>query len=526
MAEKSLKDIIKEEYVKCAKSASYFMKKYCMIQHPTKGKVPFHLYPFQEETLQDFQDNDRMIILKSRQLGISTLTAGYSLWTILFHNDKNILVVAIDQNTSKNLVTKVHVMFNNLPTWLKLKADESNKLSIRLSNGSQIKAVASSGTSGRSEALSLVIIDEAAFVDNAEELWASLQQTLSTGGRGIILSTPNGTGNFFHKTWIKAEASGAHNKFKTKRLPWQVHPERNQAWRDRQDEELGVRLAAQECDCDFSTSGNTVVSPEMIAYYSQTYVQEPIEKRGFDGNFWVWEIPDYSKNYIIAADVARGDGSDYSAFHVIEIESCRQVAEYVGQLTTKDYGNMLVAVGTEYNDALLVVENANVGWATLQQIIERGYKNLYYTYKNDVLDSDKFLTKGYDLTNKSDMVAGFTMSQKTRPLAISKMELYIREKSCIIRSKRLVDELYVFIWKNARAEAASGYNDDLIMSFCEGLWVRDTALKLRQAGIEINRMAVANIKSTVSVYNRPSANNDPYKMHLPDGNSEDINWLL
>lgn len=526
MAEKSLKDIIKEEYVKCAKSASYFMKKYCMIQHPTKGKVPFHLYPFQEETLQDFQDNDRMIILKSRQLGISTLTAGYSLWTILFHNDKNILVVAIDQNTSKNLVTKVHVMFNNLPTWLKLKADESNKLSIRLSNGSQIKAVASSGTSGRSEALSLVIIDEAAFVDNAEELWASLQQTLSTGGRGIILSTPNGTGNFFHKTWIKAEASGAHNKFKTKRLPWQVHPERNQAWRDRQDEELGVRLAAQECDCDFSTSGNTVVSPEMIAYYSQTYVQEPIEKRGFDGNFWVWEIPDYSKNYIIAADVARGDGSDYSAFHVIEIESCRQVAEYVGQLTTKDYGNMLVTVGTEYNDALLVVENANVGWATLQQIIDRGYKNLYYTYKNDVLDSDKFLTKRYDLTNKSDMVAGFTMSQKTRPLAISKMELYIREKSCIIRSKRLIDELYVFIWRNARAEASTGYNDDLIMSFCEGLWVRDTALKLRQAGIEINRMAVANIKSTATIYNKPTTQNNPYKMELPDGHSEDISWLL
>ena len=526
MAEKSLKDIIKEEYIKCAKSASYFMKKYCMIQHPTKGKVPFHLYPFQEETLQDFQDNDRMIVLKSRQLGISTLTAGYSLWTILFHNDKNILVVAIDQNTSKNLVTKVHVMFNNLPTWLKLKADESNKLSIRLSNGSQIKAVASSGTSGRSEALSLVIIDEAAFVDNAEDLWASLQQTLSTGGRGIILSTPNGTGNFFHKTWIKAEAGGVYNKFKTKRLPWQVHPERDQVWRDRQDEELGVRLAAQECDCDFSTSGNTVVSPEMIAYYSQTYVQDPIEKRGFDGNFWVWEIPDYSKNYIIAADVARGDGSDYSAFHVIEIESCRQVAEYVGQLTTKDYGNMLVAVGTEYNDALLVVENANVGWATLQQIIDRGYKNLYYTYKNDVLDSDKFLTKGYDLTNKSDMVAGFTMSQKTRPLAISKLELYIREKSCIIRSKRLIDELYVFIWKNARAEAAPGYNDDLIMSFCEGLWVRDTALKLRQAGIEINRMAVANIKSTVSIYNTPKTQDNPYKMHLPDGNSENIDWLL
>ena len=180
MEQKSLKEIIKDEYVKCAKSATYFMKKYCMIQHPTKGKIPFHLYPYQEDTLCDFQENDRIVILKSRQLGISTLIAGYALWMILFQNDKNCLVVAIDQNTSKNLVTKVRVMFDNLPSWLKLKQIESNKLSMRLSNGSQIKAVASTGTSGRSEALSLVIIDEAAFVEGAEELWASLQQTLST----------------------------------------------------------------------------------------------------------------------------------------------------------------------------------------------------------------------------------------------------------------------------------------------------------------------------------------------------------
>jgi len=521
--EKSLKDIIREEYIKCARSASYFMKKYCMIQHPTKGKIPFHLYPYQEDSLQEFQDNDRCIILKSRQLGISTLIAGYALWMILFQNDKNCLVVAIDQNTSKNLVTKVKVMFDNLPSWLKLKAVESNKLSIRLSNGSQIKAVSSTGTSGRSEALSLVIIDEAAFVDGAEELWASLQQTLSTGGQGILLSTPNGTGNFFHKMWTKAEAG--ENKFKTLRLPWQVHPERDQTWRDRQDAELGLRLAAQECDCDFSTSGNTVVSPELISYYMQTYVQEPIEKRGFDGNYWVWEFPDYTKNYVLTADVARGDGSDYSAFHVIDVESCRQVAEYKGQVGTKEFGNLLVAAATEWNNALLVIENANIGWAAIQQVIDRNYQNLYYTYKQDALDSDKFLTKGYDLASKTDMVAGFTMSHKTRPLVISKMELYIREKSCIIRSKRLLDELFVFIWKAGRAEAAQGYNDDLVMCFGQGLWVRDTALKLRQAGIEINRAALQHLKSTVSVY-KPSTQTNQWKMTDYKGNSEDMGWLL
>jgi len=260
MAEKSLKQIIKEEYIKCATSPAYFMKKYCMIQHPTKGKIPFQLYPFQEDALGDFKENDRLVILKSRQLGISTLTAGYALWLILFHNDKNCLVVAIDQNTSKNLVTKVRVMFENLPSWLRLPATESNKLSMRLSNGSQIKAVASTGTSGRSEALSLVIIDEAAFLDGAEELWASLQQTLSTGGQGIILSTPNGTGNFFHKIWTKAEAG--ENKFKTLRLPWTVHPERDQTWRDRQDQELGTRLAAQECDCLWGSSVVTLQDEE------------------------------------------------------------------------------------------------------------------------------------------------------------------------------------------------------------------------------------------------------------------------
>jgi len=467
---------------------------------------------------------DRTIVLKSRQLGISTLIAAYSLWLILFHSDKNVLVVAIDQNTSKNLVTKVRVMFDNLPSWLKMKCVESNKLSMRLSNGSQIKAVASTGTSGRSEALSLVIIDEAAFVDGAEELWASLQQTLSTGGQGILLSTPNGTGNFFHKIWIKAEAG--ENKFKTIRLPWQVHPERDQEWRDRQDAELGLRLAAQECDCDFSSSGNTLVDPGLIQWYLATYAQEPVERRGADQSYWLWEQPSMSKSYIVTADVARGDGSDYSAFHVIEPESLTQVAEFKGQLTTKDFGNMLVNVATEWNDALLVIENNNVGWATIQQVLDRGYKNLYYTYKSDVLDSDVFLAKGYDLVSKIDMVAGFTMSHKVRPLAISKFDLLTREKSIIFRSKRFMDELATFIWKEGKAQAANGYNDDLVMCMCQGIWVRDTALRLRQAGIDITKASLNASKSSATLYSGTTfRSSNPWKQNV-QGRDEDLTWLL
>jgi hypothetical protein len=184
---------------------------------------------------------------------------------------------------------------------------------------------------------------------------------------------------------------------------------------------------------------------------------------------------------------------------------------------------MLVSISTEYNDALLVIENANIGWATIQQVIERGYKNLYYTPKDIGLDSDRYLARATDVQRTKDQVAGFTMSSKVRPLIISKMELYMREKSCIIRSRRLLDELGVFIWRNARPEAQQGYNDDLVMSWCMALWVRDTALKLRQAGIELTKRALDHAKST-AVY-KTSHENNSWKMDIK-GKDEDLNWLL
>jgi len=296
---------------------------------------------------------------------------------MLFQEDKNVLVIATKQEVAKNLVTKVREMHNYLPSWLKGNTTEDNKLSLRFSNGSQVKAVSSSGDAGRSEALSLLIIDEAAFIDKIDEIWASAQQTLATGGKAIILSTPNGTGNFFHKTWVAAEES--RNKFNTIRLHWKMHPEREQDWRDEQEQLLGAKMAAQECDCDFVSSGNTVIDGQTVQWYKETYMQPPVEKRGQGGEYWVWEYPDYSKDYMVVADVARGDGSDYSSFHVIDIDNLTQVAEFKGQLTPKDFGNMLVTVATEYNEALLVIENASVGFGSIQSAIDREYKNLFYS---------------------------------------------------------------------------------------------------------------------------------------------------
>ena len=522
----SIKEIMKAELVKSAADPIHFFKKYCYISHPQRGKILFNLYPFQEKALKLIGDNPYSIILKSRQLGISTLSAGFALWLMLFHENKTVMALATTQATARNLVQKVQFMYENLPSWMKVEAVENNRLSLKLKNSSRILAKSSSPDAARSEAVSLLIIDEAAFVENVAETWASAQQTLATGGGAIVLSTPNGTGNWFHQMWAKAESS--QNDFLPIKLPWYLHPERDQAWRDKQDELLGdPRLAAQECDCDFSTSGNTVFYGEHLDFLMQTTIKEPVEKRGTDGGLWIWEYPDYTKDYVITADVARGDGVDFSTAHVMDVETNVQVAEYKGQLATKDFGNFLVGLATEFNQALLVIENASIGWAAIQQVIERNYPKLYYTPKNEG-SVDTYFDPYMD---NSNMTAGFTMSNRTRPVVIQKFIEYIADRSVTIQSKRLIEEMKVFIWKNGKAEAQPGYNDDLVMAFGMAMYIRDTALRFRQRGLDLTKASLSNIAVNRTPYvggynNNKYQNQNPYKLDIGDGNSEDIGWLL
>ena len=504
------------------------MKKYCYISHPQRGRIQFNLYPFQEKVMSLWLDNPYSIVLKSRQLGISTLSGGYSLWLMLFHEDKNILCIATKQDTAKNMVTKVRFMYDNLPSWLKFKGKppEDNKLTLKLLNGSQIKATSASSDAGRSEAVSLLLIDEAAFINQIGEIWAAAQQTLATGGGCIAMSTPYGSGNWFHQTWTRAE--NGENDFLPIKLPWFVHPERDQVWRDRQDELLGdPRMASQECDCDFSTSGDVVFYNEFVEFYEKTYVKEPLERRGADQNLWIWEPADYSRNYMVIADVARGDSKDYSTFHIMDIETNTQVGEYKGHIGTKEFGYLLVSISTEYNNALLVPENANIGWSTVQTIIDLGYRNLYYSPKRGEVTSDTYFNEYMD---SSKMTAGFTMSSRVRPICIGKFQEAISDKGVTIQSKRLIEEMKVFVWKNGRAEAQQGYNDDLVMAFCIGQYVRDTAFRFNQQGIDLTKQMLNSTSTSTQQYlggYTANSSTDSWKMDNPySGEGEDIRWLL
>jgi hypothetical protein len=550
-----LREQIKEEYKRCLADPQYFIRHHCKIQHPLRGRINFDLYQYQEHTIKDFDAHRYNIILKGRQIGISTVVACYALWLMLFHRDKNILVIATKQDTAKNLITKVRFAFDNLPIYLQVPCIENNKLSLKFKNGSHIKAATAAEDSGRSEALSLLILDEAAFIKNAEDIWLAALPTLSTGGQAVLISTPNGMGNFFHRKYseaiqevdeVKPTVDGDTETFKFHpiKLDWRVHPERDQAWRDKMGRLQGEREARQEFDAEFIGSGNTVIDGDLIELYAKE-IQEPIRKAGFDGNLWIWEECDRSKKYIVVADVSRGDGQDFDGCHVIELESNTQVAEYKGKMPTTQYGHFLVELSTSYNDAILVIERENVGWSTIQTVIDREYKNLFYMSKDrKLVDVHRTVTNRYRSDDKQ-MVAGFGTTISTRPLIINKLDMYMRErltagKSLNIRSLRLIEELRVFIWNNGKAQAQDGYNDDLIIPLGIALWVRDVALKMRQEGIELSKSLLNSIQRTGGdtsipdgVYMPGHMRYDPYTLPISRGNlgqgpqeDEDMRWLL
>ena len=193
------------EIIRCGKDPVYFMNRYVKIQHTVRGLIPFATYDFQEDCIKQFQTNRFNIALKSRQLGLSTITAAYAVWFSIFKKDKNVLVIATKLSTAMNFIKKVRIMLDCLPKWLLLTKFEPTKQSIRFDNGSQITAIPTSPDAGRSEALSLLIVDEAAFIRDFEDIWTGLYPTLSTGGNAIIISTPNGVGGQYYRLWMDAE---------------------------------------------------------------------------------------------------------------------------------------------------------------------------------------------------------------------------------------------------------------------------------------------------------------------------------
>lgn len=519
-----------KEIIRCGKDPVYFINKYVKIQHPTKGLIGFDTYPFQDDCIKHFVDNRFNIILKSRQLGISTLSACYAVWLACFYKDKNILVIATKLAVAQNFIKKVKTAIRSMPAWLTLpEVSSSNKQGVEFSNGSTIKAVPTSDDAGRSEALSLLIVDEAAFIRNFEELWMGLYSTLSTGGRAIILSTPNGVGDKYHELCVQAEEES--NEFNFIKLMWDVHPERDEEWFDSETKNMSKKQIAQELMCDFAASGDTFLTAEDIEGLGRR-IKTPIERWGPDMGVWVWKYSLSDHDYIISADVARGDASDYSTFQVFDVTTSEQVAEYRGKIPPDQFAILLAEAGKRYSDALICPENNTYGYATIMKLNEIGYSNLYF--KNE---KDKYSSMYGGKTEISKI--GFQTNAQSRGKILTKLEQVIRTNSVTFYSSRFHAELKTFVWKGSKAQAQKGKHDDLVIASAIGVWLFDADPKRCKQSTDLNKAMLqgfaVNSRSSSNVNNRWNQNlsKNPFKPivlpNMPSSGSKDgidFSWIL
>jgi hypothetical protein len=274
-------------------------------------------------------------------------------------------------------------------------------------------------------------------------------------------------------------------------------------------------------------SGETVFAPEDIGKYSDM-IRDPQYRTGFDRNLWIWENKQEGNTYLLAADVARGDGKDYSVCHVFKLETMEIVAEYQGKCTPDIFSRVLYDMGQEYGSALLVVENNSVGFAVLDKLKEMQYPNLYHSIKS----THQFVEE-YQADQMSNAVVGFSMTSKTRPLIVAKLEEFIRNNLIKVYSSRLLSEMRTFIWNNGKPEAMRSYNDDLIIAAAIGCWVRDTALASNQRDIDYTKAFIGSItKSSNALDTRIKGMTGTRKLNIQDSMNkhskayEQFPWLF
>jgi len=462
-----------DEIIKCGREPVYFLNTYCKISTPKEGIIPLSLFKYQEKVIKDYQKHRFNIILKARQTGISTITAAYAVWLMLFHNDKNILIVAIKKDTAMNLIYKCKEVFENLPDWLLTKGKtptgitrikSETKTSIGLENGSRIKAVPTSPDAGRSEALSLAIIDEAAHIKDINEVYTSLYSTISTGGSLIMISSPLGVGNLFHKIYTEAEAG--KNNYNPIKIIWSDRPDYNKKWFELITANMNKREIAQEYLADFLSSGETFIDAEDMEYV-QSIIKTPIERTWNDRGLWIWEYPNPNHQYILSADISRGDKKDFSAIHIIDNDNLEVVAEYQGKITVDKLAEMIDKYGRLYNNALICPENNTIGYAVIRELMKLNYPNCFHKKNKYVFSTN------YNPINDTKQDWGVYTGAETRPRMLQKLSSAIEKKLLKVYSSRFYNELQTFIWDGQRFVAQNHYTDDIVMSLAIGIYIID-----------------------------------------------------
>ncbi|HET8686123.1 MAG TPA: terminase family protein, partial [Methanosarcina sp.] len=396
-----------QEYAKCANSIEYFLENYAKIVSLDDGIVNFKPFPYQKRILKALKKNRKVLVKLFRQSGKSTIVAGYVAWYCLFNDNKNACILANKMATAKEIFSRVQMIIELCPKWLQQGVKEWNKTSFALENGSKCFCAATSPSAVRGQSISLLVLDEFAFLSHtlAEEFIASVFPTISSSESSqlIIVSTPKGM-NHYYKLWVEAEQG--INGFVAIHGKWQEHPKRNQAWYLEQKAILGDVKCAQEVDCSFIGSSNTLIKGEKIA---ELPMKQPIKKTP-DG-FTCYEAPHPKKSYVMTVDVAKGEEQDSSAFVIFDISQLpyRVVATFKNdKINTLTYPEVVHHYAKMYNEAFVLVEINSLGQQVADALFfDIEYENMYMSMKTK---KDEDIKDGFG----GQMRPGFETTKKTK----------------------------------------------------------------------------------------------------------------
>lgn len=441
------------EYKKCADDPIYFIENYVKIVNVDKGLIPFILYKFQKRMIHAFQNNRFVIAKVARQSGKSTLTVSYILWYALFHEHKAVALLANKASTARDILGRLQLAYEHLPSWLQQGAEVWNKGSIEFENGSTIIAAATGGSSIRGGSFNLIFMDEFAFVPNtqAEEFMFSVFPTISSGqtSKMFIVSTPNGL-NHYYKAWVRAN-EGQSQYFPVE-VEWNEIPGRDEAFRTQVIADHGEEYWEQEFNCSFLGSQNTLITPNKLG---QLAPRVPISEQN---SLSIINHPEQGHSYCISVDVSRGKGIDYSTFSVMDITSYpyMQVATYRNdEISPMMYPAEIMNVGLAYNEAEVLIELNDAGEEVANILLyELEYPNVISVPKK----GGKF-------------EIGIIQSKATKRLGCSTLKDLVENDKILIQDMETISELSTFVMKRKSYEADNGCHDDMVMTLVNFAWL-------------------------------------------------------
>ena len=453
------------EFARCQEDPLYFTKKYIQIVTLDYGLQPIKMYPFQEKMINNFHNHRFNICKLPRQSGKSTIVVSYLLHYAIFNDNVNIAILANKASTAKDLLDRLQTAYENLPKWLQQGVLIWNKGSLELENGSKIIASSTSASAVRGGSYNIIFLDEFAFVQNhiADQFFASVYPTISSGKntKVIIVSTPHGM-NHFYKIWHDAERK--KNEYITTDVHWSEVPGRDEKWKKQTIANTSEQQFRVEFECEFLGSVDTLIAPSKLR--SLVYDSPKKRNAGLD----IYEEVKEEHDYVITVDVARGVGSDYSAFIVVDITTYphQVVAKYRdNEIKPMIFPSIIYEVAKNYNSAFVLCEVNDIGdqvASIIQYDLE--YQNLLMCSMRGRAGQ----VVGQGFSGKKTQL-GLKMSKTVKKIGCLNLKTLIEENKLIFNDYEIISELTTFIQKSNSFEAEEGCNDDLAMCLVIYAWL-------------------------------------------------------